>query len=134
MKTTFIIGVILILAGSFLPWRREGDLISFWSYGIRIFPSIQDNGGLIVVTLTLIVIVLTLRPPNIFGKPLMWSVFICLILVADTIFHIYKLLISRANAGGAVGTPVIQIGLIMVFVGSILLLCSTSAKYFKLSL
>lgn len=94
-------------------------------------PGLKDNGGFLVVILTLLVTAIVLRSPNIGEKQLVWSILISLTLVIDSIFHIYKLIISRANAGGVIGSPVIQIGLVMVFIGSILLLLSTSVKYLK---
>lgn len=132
-KTLFIIGVILTLAGSFLPWRREGDFVSYWTYGIRIYPAIKDNGGLLVVLLTLIVIMLIFRPPNFLEKPLIWSILLSLSLVFNSVFHVSKLFISRANAIGVIGAPTIQIGLVMVSIGSILLLFTAVLYYLKSS-
>ncbi len=133
MKTLFIVGTVLTLIGSFLPWRREGDFVSYWSYGIRIYPSIKDNGGLLIVLLTIIVIMLVFRPPAFIEKPLIWNIVFSLILVFASVFHIGKLLIDRANAIGVIGAPTIQIGLVMVSIGSILLLVSVGLHYFRSS-
>lgn len=131
VKTLFIMGTILTLAGSFLPWRREGDFISYWTYGIRIYPVLRDSGGLLIVLLTIIVIMLVLRPPDFIGKPLFWVILLSLVLVFDSAFHIGKLLIDRTNAIGVIGAPAIQIGLVMVSIGSILLLLSAVIYYFR---
>ena len=131
LKTLFIIGAILTLAGSFLPWRREGDFVSYWTYGIRIYPVLKDSGGLLIVILTLIVTILVFRPPDFIGKPLIWGILLSLALVFDSAFHIGKLLIDRTNAIGIIGAPAIQIGLVMVSIGSILLLLSAVIYYFR---
>ncbi len=131
VKTLFIMGAILTLAGSFLPWRREGDFISYWTYGIRIYPVLRDSGGLLIVLLTIIVIMLVLRPPDFIGKPLFWVILLSLVLVFDSAFHIGKLLIDRTNAIGVIGASAIQIGLVMVSIGSILLLLSAVIYYFR---
>jgi hypothetical protein len=131
VKISFIIGGVLTLVGSFLPWQREGDLISYWTYGIRIFPSIKDNGGLVVVLLCLIVIMLIFQPPKLIEKPLSWGVVLSFVLVLDSFLHIVKWVFNRANAGGVIGAPMIQIGLVMIFIGSILLLFSTVIYYLK---
>lgn len=124
VKTLFIIGAILTLVGSFLPWRREGDFVSYWTYGIRIYPVLKDSGGLLIMLLTLIVTMLIFRPPGFIGKPFIWGILISLVLVFDSTFHIVKLLIDRKNAVGVIGAPAIQIGLVMVPIGSMLLLLS----------
>ena len=131
VKTSFIIGAFLTLVGSFLPWQIEGDAISYWTYGIRIYPFIKDSGGFLIVLLTLIVIMLIFWPPNFIEKPLIWSVILSLILVSVSAFHVGKWFISRANASGFIGAPSIQIGLVMVVIGSILLLLSTVIYYFR---
>lgn len=130
-KTLFIVGTVLTLMGSFLPWRREGDFVSYWSYGIHIYPSIKDNGGLLIVLLTIIVIMLVFWPPAFIEKPLIWNILFSLTLVFASVFHVGKLLIDRANAIGVIGAPAIQIGLVMVSIGSILLLVSVGLHYFR---
>jgi hypothetical protein len=120
-KTLFIIEAILTLIGSFLPWRREGDVVLYLTYGINIFPAIKDNGGLLIVFLTVILVILIFRPPDFIEKPITWSIFLSLALVFDSIFQIGKLFIDHANAIGVVGAPMIQIGLVMVSTGSFLL-------------
>jgi hypothetical protein len=131
IRTSSIFGVILTLVGSFLPWRIEGDFISFWTYGIQIYPATKDNGGFLFVLLTLFVTLMVFRPPKIIRKPQFWGMLFSLCLVLGSVFHISQLFISQANNGGVIGAPIIQPGLIMVFIGSILLLFSTAIKYFK---
>lgn len=133
VKTSVILGAILTLAGSLLPWWREGDFVSYWTYGLRLYPSIKDNGGLLIVLLTLVVIILVFQPPNFIENPLMWNMLLSVALVLASIFHIGKLFTSRVNAGGFVGAPLIQIGLILVSIGSIFLLFSAVLSYFRSS-
>ena len=132
LKTTFIIGAALAFVGSFLPWRREGDFISYWTYGIRFSPSIKDNGGFLIILLTLLVIILVFRPPDFIGKPSVWSILLSIALAADAVFRVCELVINRINVDGVVGAPVIQIGLVMVFIGSMFLLFSVILYYSKL--
>lgn len=130
-KILFIISSIFILIGSFLPWRREGDFVSYWTRGIQIYPSVKDNGGLLLVLLTLLVIVLMFRPLQFLGSRSNWILLLAIIVVIDASFHMGKLLLDRRNAIGFVGAPAIQIGLIMVVVGSLLLLVSAAMHYLK---
>jgi len=130
-RVLYIVGAILALAGSFLPWQRAGDPVSYWTYGISIYPTMKDNGGLLIVILTLIVIMLIFRPPDFLQKPLIWGVLLSILLVFDSAFHIGKFFINRAIAIGHTGAPAMQIGLVMVSIGSILLLVSTAISYFR---
>jgi hypothetical protein len=132
-KKLFTIGTVLTLTGSFLPWEIQGDFFTNLTFGIRVYPSIVDNGGFLVVALSLIVIMLIFRPPEFIGKPLIWSIVFSLALVLDSVFHVGKLLIIHANAGGIMGAPEIDIGLEMVFIGSVILLIATILHYLKLS-
>lgn len=131
LRISFILGLFLALIGSFLPWQREGDFISYWTYGIRIYPSLEDNGGVLIVILTLAIILLTVRPIDFIVKPVVWNIMLSSVLVLVSIFHLGSLFFDQAKWSGFVGAPVIQIGLIMVIIGSILLLFTTLASYFK---
>lgn len=139
LKTLSICGLALTSLGSFLPWQREGDLISyltygiriFPSYGIRIFPSIVDNGGLLIVSLSLIVGLLTFNPPRFIKKPLIWKIFFSMGLVIDAAINIVKILFVRARSGGAIGASVIEHGLIMVSLGAIILFLTSLTVYFR---
>lgn len=130
-KVLFIIGSFLMLVGSFLPWRREGDVVSYWTHGIQFYPSIKDNGGLLVVLLTLLLIVLIFRPDDIPVSRRNWSIVLAFIPLLVAFFHIGKLVFDRRSAIGFVGAPVIQLGLLMVLVGSLLLLISVAMYYLK---
>ena len=133
LRKLFILGSSFALIGSFLPWRRQGDFISDWILGIRIYPYLQDNGGLLIVLLTLAIIVLTVRPVDFIAKPVVWSIVFSFVLVLVSILHLGSLFLDQAKWSGFVGAPVIQIGLIMVLIGSILLLFTTLVSYFNLN-
>jgi hypothetical protein len=130
-KALFILSSIFILIGSFLPWRREGDFISYWTHGIQIYPSAKDNGGFLIVLLTLFVIILVFRPPQFIGNRASWNIGLAIILVLDAFVQVGKLLLDRRSAIGLVGAPVIQVGLVMVLIGSMLLFFSVLLYYFK---
>jgi hypothetical protein len=131
MKTPYIIGFILTIISSLLPWQVEGDVIPIWTDGIRIYPSIKDNGGLIIIFLSLFVLWLAFRPPTFIEKPSQWIVGLCSIIVVDTVIHIIKVMISHEAARGSTGAPSIQFGLIMVLVGSIMLLVTSVINYHR---
>lgn len=130
-KTLLIVSSILILIGSFLPWRREGDFVSYWTNGIQIYPSVKDNGGLLLVLLSLLLIILTFRPPLSMGNISNWILVLAIIIVIDVFFHLGELLLDQRSAPGLVGSPTIQIGMVMVVVGSLLLLVSVAILYLK---
>jgi hypothetical protein len=133
VKTLFLIGAVFTLVGSFVPWQQQGDLVSWWTYGIRIYPSIEDNGGFLIVLMSIIVVMLIFHPPAFIEKPLLWSIVLSVALILDSVFHIGKLYISRGDVTMVVGAPTIQIGLIMVCIGSTLLLFTSMLSFFKSS-
>jgi len=49
------IGISLVILGSFLPWEQGGDFLPYRIYGIRLFPLVEDNGGVIVMLLASVV-------------------------------------------------------------------------------
>ncbi len=66
-KLLLVVGAALTSAGSFLPWTVSGDLVSLQRFGlaVRIDPLFlfYDNGGLLVVILSVLVIGVALIPP-----------------------------------------------------------------------
>ena len=130
-KAMFMTGAILTIAGSFLPWRQAGDFVSYWTYGIQVSPSMQDNGGLLVVLLSSITLMLIFPPFGFIEKPAAWAILASAALVLTSVFQDGGLLIERANASGIIGAPSIQAGLWLVFAGSILLLVTSAAHYFR---
>lgn len=131
INVTFVVGAILTLVGSFLPWKQEGDFISVWTYGIQLYPYIKDNGGLLIIFLTILVVILNLRPPDFINRPLIWCIPLSFVLLLISAYHFYLLILNREIAGGVVGAPAIQIGFVLVLVGSILIFVSTLLKYLR---
>jgi hypothetical protein len=123
-KERLLIGLYLamIFCGCFLPWIREGDFISYVTNGIQLSPSFQDNGGLIVVILSLIISILIYKPPTIMQEPIIISKVLCIILLAHTIFDISLIVYRHIKLGGVMGAPIVEFGLILVILGSIFLL------------
>jgi hypothetical protein len=132
IKTSFTIGLVLLSLGCFLPWQVEGDFLSFWTFGIRIFPSFEDNGGFLILLIAIVLVVLIFKPPVFIEKPERWIIAISIVLTLDSIFHIVKWIINLSKKIGIVGAPSIQIGLFMVFIGSITLLITSLLHYRKL--
>ena len=129
VKASIIRGLVFTLIGSFLPWQQEGDFISYLTYGIRISPAIEDNGGILTILLSLIVFMLIFRPLKFIKRPFVWSVASGLLLVIASVFHVTQLLISQINATGVIGAPTIEVGLVLVFVGSVLLFFASLLLY-----
>ncbi len=128
LKILYIIGATLTAIGSFLPWWQEGDFISYRTYGIRFYPTIKDNGGLLIMLLIIIMLWKFFRPPRFADNPT-WNIAIGGALVFLSCYHSGRLLIRRIEAGRVIGAPVIQIGLIMVSLGSLLLLIAAVLHY-----
>jgi hypothetical protein len=118
-------GCGLIIIGSFLPWRLEGDFIPIWTNGIRISPSIKDNGGALLILLSLLVVWLAFQPPSKIKKPSLWILTLSSIIFVDIIIHLITVLIDHEAAKGIIGAPTIHIGLILVFIGSLIYLATS---------
>jgi hypothetical protein len=117
-----ILGALLVIIGSFLPWRKEGDFISFWTPGIGIYPRWEDNGGLLPLVLSLAVLWFILQPPVFIKKPVGWNIAFGMFLLVDSCFHMGRLLHDYLPQRTAIGAPVIEIGLWMVLTGSLIAL------------
>jgi hypothetical protein len=120
-----ILSPILIILGSFLPWRQEGDLISYWTPGLRILPSIRDDGGFFLIILSILILMLVLKPPTFIRNPIFISILLSIALLIVTGYHVCKIIIDHISAHTAIGAPVIEIGLIMVIIGALLDLITT---------
>ena len=121
-KTLLTIGLSLTVLGCFLPWWQEGDFVSYWKTGLRLFPSIENNGGVLILLLCLILIVLTFYPLSFIERPKNWLLTFSVILTIDAIFQVVKIAIARLNMTGVFGAPLIQFGLPVVLVGSLFIL------------
>jgi hypothetical protein len=131
------IGAACTIIGSFLPWEIYGDfsyaingiriqipILKYWISGLHklIF---EDNGGVLIVLLTLIVVLLSLRPPRFVKKPIFWKLITSEFLMASSLFFVGRWLLRLLQARGAM----IDIGLLLVVVGSVLLLWVSIVAY-----
>jgi hypothetical protein len=128
-KTWYVIGAALNIVGSFLPWVRSGDFLSVWTPGIsiywmpavRLYPSVIDNGGFLIVTLSVAIICLAFYVSSLPEQSTI-RVILGVVLVLASSFQIARWLVSRIMANGEIGAPTPQIGLVMALLGSLLLL------------
>ena len=78
VRILYLIGAILAIVGSFLPWWCEGDLIWRCYKGISLYPWVnnwlQDNGGLLIVLLSMAIVGLAFRPPRFVKRSAIWNV------------------------------------------------------------
>ena len=131
LKVLYIIGAALTIVGSFLPWQREGDFVPYWIYGIRLRPYFKDNGGLLVVFLSTAMLGLALRSPRFVERSTIWGIMFGVVLVLASGYHIARWLVQRIEADGVIGAPALQIGLVMVLLGSLLLLSTALLHHSK---
>lgn len=129
-KKLFIFGLSLTLLGCFLPWQVEGDFLFRVTYGIRIFPTLEDNGGFLIAFLCILLLLLLFWPPKIIERPSRWVIVLTTSIALLSIFHIGSWILDYSDKIGVVGAPAIRIGLVMVFLGSVILL-STSIWQFR---
>jgi hypothetical protein len=123
-----MIGAALTLIGSFLPWgwtdRVEGDGfliingIDIGSYGHHY--DIENNGGMIIILLTLTVVLLAVQVLKIIRNPILWNLIISILLMTTSLCIFGRILM---------GYDQIRYGLIMVVVGSTFLLWMAVRKY-----
>ncbi len=123
-RNLLLLGTGLVILGSFLPWEVEGDFIAFWRYGIQFFPFLADHGGILVLLFGILIIGLMFRSEGIVKYPSKWILISAIALCILSVYHIGDWLVRRIAANGIVGAPVIEIGLIMVAIGSMLLLAT----------
>jgi hypothetical protein len=144
LNTFELIGASCTIVGSFLPWERAGDFVSFVTYGIRVYSvnfkywitgihrfPVYDNGGTLVILLTSAIILLALRPPRFVKKPTLWKLVISVLLMASSFFFVGRWLTHRLEAPYVIGAAEIEIGLISVMIGSALLLWMAILKYLE---
>jgi hypothetical protein len=125
-RTLGIIGASLTVIGSFLPWEREGDLISVSTYGLRTSQTnVYDNGGVLVILLTLLILFLTFNPHYFVKNPNLWNLIASILLMAASLFFMARWLIHYFKSVGITGSASLEIGLIAVMTGSALLLWMT---------
>lgn len=124
-KTLQLVGASLVIIGSFLPWEQQGDFISYWTYGIQLFPVFSDNGGLLIILLTLTITLFAFQPPKFIKNAARWNLIIAILLVITSLFFVARWLArlaSHIEFANTLGAPTLDVGLISVVIGSGLLL------------
>jgi hypothetical protein len=123
-RNLLLLGVLLVILGSFLPWEVEGDFLPVWRYGLQFFPVFVDHGGILVLLFGIIISGLMFRSEGIVEYPSKWILASAIALCILSAYHIVDWLVRRVAVIGRVGAPVIRSGLILVGLGSILLLAT----------
>jgi hypothetical protein len=132
VKAIFLIGIFLVYGGIFLPWRAEGDLISYITYGIRLYPRFEDNDGLLILILALILVFITLRPLEVSNSSILSLLFTVGIFLASSVY-LFNVISDGRQAGGMIGAPKVGVGLYMVNVGALILLITATTRFFRSS-
>ena len=122
LKTLGYIGALFAVVGSILPWEQEGDFVSYWTYGIQLFPVVKDNGGVLVVLLTTAIVILNFHHPESIQNPTWWSLTFSIILSATSLLFVIRWFSHFLQFSSAVGSAKPEIGLVSVVIGSVLLL------------
>ncbi len=125
------VGAVLTLMGSFLPWEREGDFISYLTYGIQFFPKTSDHGGVLVVLLTTAIVLLAFKPPRFVVNPRLWALVLASILMTTSIIFVLRWLIHYIASIGFLGAASMEVGLMGTTLGSALLLYSAILNYYQ---
>jgi hypothetical protein len=139
------IGATLTIVGSFLPWEQAGDFVSmvtrgvqidfadfkYWMTGIHIFP-VYDNGGVMVILLTSLIMLLGKQPPKPIKNPTLWKLIVSGFLMGLSLFFVVRWLMHRYGYGDAIGQPTLMIGLICVVLGSAILLWRAVITHYQI--
>lgn len=136
LRVAYTLGIILNILGSLLPWGDTGGTVGKvitgitiylrWSPGVHSYPGIEDNGGLLVILLSLAVVGLAFRAPRFVHRPAVWAVRCSILLILLTTYHIGWWALHK-TAGLRVSGP--SFGLWMVLLGSCILLIAASRQY-----
>lgn len=135
LKILEFIGITLTIVGSFLPWERAGGFLGtvtngirvdfanfkYWLTGIHEFP-VYDNGGLLVILLTLAIVLLAVQPFRFIKNLILWNLVISAVLMVVSLFFVGRWLIHWYEYSNTVEQPALMIGLVWVVLGSALLL------------
>jgi hypothetical protein len=111
-RNLLLLGAVLVIIGSFLPWEIDGDFISTWRYGIQIFPVFADNGGILVLLLGVTILGLVFRSEGFVKYPTQWAFTSSIALFIISVNHIVDWLVRRIAANGVIGAPAIRFSLI----------------------
>ena len=79
---------------------------------------------MLVLLFGILIIALLFRSEGIVNYPAKWILTSAIALFIISVYHIVDWLMRRITANGIIGAPAIEIGLIMVAIGSMLLLAT----------
>ncbi len=123
-RNLLLLGALLVIVGSFLPWEIQGDFLPYWRYGIQLFPIFADNGGILVLLLGVLLIGLILHPNSLIKHPTQAVLLCAVALSAISTYHIVDWLARRLSSQGIIGAPEIKVGLILIGIGSLFTLAA----------
>lgn len=124
-KTWFLLwlfGTVLLAGGCLLPWERQIDPIYSITFGVQLFPALQDNGGAIMLGLAAAIGLLSFKPKKLVDRAEIWRLILSAILLFLSVLYFLRGVLHQIATGNVVSAHVLGIGLVMVFLGSILLL------------
>jgi hypothetical protein len=126
-KRLCLIGAIICIVGSFLPWEERSGFVSYWRKGIRvewgwanggiIYPIFIDEGGLLIALLCISVIVVIIYKPGFIVRPNLWVSLFAVGVVLSSTYHFVELL-SRIEVLIYGVNPSLKIGLVIVLFGA----------------
>jgi hypothetical protein len=126
-----IVGAALAIVGGFLPWVVFGDFVSLQYSGlvVRFDPVFlfYDNGGLLVVILSILVIGVALIPPFKYQKAAIMIGAICLAMVVA--YQWIDLTIGKMRWANNPGVPEPLNGLKVIALGAVLVLVAAIWNY-----
>jgi hypothetical protein len=123
-RNLLLLGAGLVILGSFLPWEQGGDFLAYWRRGIQFLPVFADHGSVLLLLFGILILGPMFRSEGVVNDPAKWILASAIALCILSAYHIVGWLMRRIAANGIIGAPVIEVGLIMVAIGSILTLAT----------
>lgn len=124
----FWIGTTLCLVGIFLPWEVQGDPINQSTYGVRLFPILEDHGGFELILFIIYHIIGTFKSPQPPEKAGLGYLLSAVLLVISALYFTGRWFLHNITFTGVAGAPAIGMGLVMVLVGSVILVTIAMTK------
>lgn len=99
-RNLLLLGAVLVILGTFLPWEIEGDFLSYWRYGIQILPVFADHGGILVLLFSILIMWLVFRSEDFVNYPTKWVLTSAIVLFIISAYHIVDWLERCIAASG----------------------------------
>lgn len=116
-RVLYLSTAIILVVGSLLPWRYSGDLIPRWQPGLRLWPELQNNGGMFVIFPLLVLLIASRGRFITGGIEAAIRVLLALIILAVGSWHLIGTLIERGAMSSVIGAPRPGIGVYVVILG-----------------